>query len=237
MLSAYVQAANRVEAADAAGFFGRYGEAARALRHLSGTTDAAAVGVLDLYRGHAHEVTGVVDREVARHAAALRRGELPPSCLVRLVSDSAPGADRAAPAATPPVGENMFRRSGRAWEVRFAGGRRFTVLPTVGANYLHHLLSRPDVPMPAAELVALASGEPHRIVPGGAGDVLDDAARRTYQARFDDLRADLDAARRDNDPVWRSSARRTRTPRPGALTWTASYTRRSWRCVSGTPGG
>jgi hypothetical protein len=200
MLSVYVQTATRVETETPVGFFGRYGEAARSLRHLGATPDAAAVGLLELYREHAREVTAVVDRETARHAAALRRGDLPPSCLVRLVCDAAQAGDgQQAQSAEKPAGENVFRQSGRAWEARFAGGRRFVVLPGLGATYLHHLLSRPDVPIPAAELAGLANGEANRIAPGDAGEVLDDAARRAYRDRFDELRRECDDARRDND--------------------------------------
>lgn len=202
MLSVYVQTATRVETETPVGFFGRYGEAARSLPHLGGRPDAAAVGVLDLYRDHAREVTRVVDAETARHAAALRRGELPPSCLVRLVCDTIPadGAP-AAQAAQAHAGENVFRRSGRAWEARFAGGRPFVVLPSVGATYLHLLLSRPDVPIPAADLVGLATGEADRVVPGDAGEGLDGPARRAYQTSFEELRREADDARRDNDFV------------------------------------
>ncbi|QDU19879.1 adenine nucleotide alpha hydrolase family protein [Urbifossiella limnaea] len=204
MLSVYVQTATRVETETPVGFFGRYGEAARSLRYLGAKPDAAAVGVLELYRDHAREVTRVVDAETARHAAALRRGELPPSCLVRLVCDATQaGSDRVAPAPEPPAGENMFRRSGRAWEARFAGGRRFVVLRSVGATYLHHLLSRPDVPIPAAELVCLESGEAGRIGLGDAGEVLDDEARRAYRdchrERYEELAGERDEARRNND--------------------------------------
>ena len=54
------------------------------------------------------------------------------------------GADVAeGPAPSHPLGENVFRRKGQAWQVRFAGGEEFILLPSKGAAYLHLLLQRP----------------------------------------------------------------------------------------------
>ena len=51
------------------------------------------------------------------------------------------------------IADNVFRRSGGAWQVRFKGGKPFTVLPWLGANYIHHLLIAPGQPRPALDIV------------------------------------------------------------------------------------
>lgn len=73
---------------DAIRFFSRYGEASRVLRYESADAETTALRVFNLYKLHAQHVTQVVDRALARYGPAIRRRELPPSCLLRWVCDA-----------------------------------------------------------------------------------------------------------------------------------------------------
>lgn len=50
--------------------------------------------------------------------------------------------------------ENIFRRNGCTWQVRFNGKKDFTVSDFKGAEYLHHLLSEPFEIFSAAEIIS-----------------------------------------------------------------------------------
>ncbi|MBX9625635.1 MAG: 7-cyano-7-deazaguanine synthase [Gemmataceae bacterium] len=201
-LTAYLETANQVERMSPVDFFVRFGEAARALRQAGLPEDAAGSRMYDLYRRHAAAVNGVVDRavEAAGRGGAIRRRELPPTCLIRLVSDGGPDAEPPAEPAGGQPADNLFQRVGQAWRVRFAGGREHVLLPSRGAAYLHLLLSRPDAGVPAAELAFEVTRNRARYALGDAGERIDRDAASVYRARCVDLRADLDRAERDNDP-------------------------------------
>jgi 7-cyano-7-deazaguanine synthase in queuosine biosynthesis len=209
MLVSYLEMANDIESMNARQFFARFGEAARVLRHIDGDADATAVRVFDLYRRHARQVTGVVDQGLARNASAIRRNELPPSCLVRLVSDAGATSPSTALAQIAPVNgtadsrptlpDNLFRQKGRGWDVRFNGGRDFMLLPSVGAFYLHELLGRPGVTVSAAELVCRVNRHEKGLPAGSAGQAADHEAIVAYRVKLRELAAEIETARKYND--------------------------------------
>lgn len=90
MAESYVRMATEISKMNGNGveFFNKYGEVSRVLRHLGnhGTTDQVAGKVYDLCKRHAGQVCRVVDDAIARHAADLRQGTLPESCLIALSS-------------------------------------------------------------------------------------------------------------------------------------------------------
>lgn len=99
----------------------------------------------------------------------------------------------------PHSGDYVFRRAGQAWLVRFAGGRRFILLPSKGAAYLHILLSNPRESYPATELARLVASEPDRYALGDAGEATDHEALSAYRAWYEDLVKDLGLARKHGD--------------------------------------
>ena len=209
MLVAFTETANEIDQMQPKEFFARYGEVSRVLRHLDGSPDATALKVFELYKRHAKQITGVLKNAIARHSSDILRRVLPPRCLLRLAVDSS--GQQAVPTtnadaiqdliAEPTTGmpDNVFRRDGRAWRVRFAGGRSFTLLPSKGAAYLHLLLSRPGRPLAATEMAVAVAKEPSRFALGSAGEVLDDEAQTAYLARYEDLKCELDEAKDNND--------------------------------------
>ena len=88
MLATYVEMASDICEMTPIDFFGRYGEAARVLRHVDESADSAALKVYELHKRHAKEVADVIERSIAKFAPAIRKRELPESCLLRLVCDS-----------------------------------------------------------------------------------------------------------------------------------------------------
>ncbi len=115
--------------------------------------------------------------------------------------------------------ENIFRRSGGAWQVRFRGREPFTVLPWLGASYIHALLSSPGESMPAIDIVsrsaidccdhavntrdAIKAGLESTTNPllESLGHISDWEAIKAYRAQAAELLADLDRARQDHDNV------------------------------------
>ncbi|MDD5697388.1 MAG: hypothetical protein PHH77_02120 [Victivallaceae bacterium] len=72
--------------------------------------------------------------------------------LAQLVTPSAPAPE--------PEPENIFRKCGDAWEMRFDGGEKFMLTTgNTGANYLHFMLERPNTATPVVEIMRGISGE------------------------------------------------------------------------------
>jgi hypothetical protein len=206
MLAEYVETANEIEKMAAVQFFGKYGEASRVLRHIGGNADATAMQIYDLHRKHAKQITGVVDQALAKHAAAIRKRELPPSCLLRLVADSSAAGGDGTPAGKKhvqnsqlPLGDNAFRKKGQVWELRFAGGPEYILLPTKGAAYLHLLVSRPGTALSAVDLACQVAKNPDRFALGDAGEQSDGEALSAYRARVIELREEVEEAKTNND--------------------------------------
>ena len=85
MALAFVRSATKIREMEDVAFFAHYGETSRIVEFFAERTDTVAGCILDLHRRHASAVCRVFDEAVAAHAADLRRGELPRTCLVSLV--------------------------------------------------------------------------------------------------------------------------------------------------------
>jgi hypothetical protein len=201
MLAAYLETANEIERMDALHFFSRYGEASRLLRQMDGNPDATAMQVFDLHRRHAKQVTGVIDRAFAKYGPAIRKRELPASCMLRLVYDLGSSIPHE-PSKTREdrLGSSVFRRKGQVWVVRYAGGEDFLLLPSKGAAYLNLLLSKPGVPLSAVDMAYTVAKHPVRYALGDAGPMADQEAVSAYKAKLGELRQDLEEAKENNDP-------------------------------------
>ena len=106
---------------------------------------------------------------------------------------------RRALAERSPRVENLFRKSGDVWAVRYLGGREFYLNDSKGAAYLALLLAHPNRSFKVEDLIFHVSAEAAALTPGDAGDALDDRALRQYKARVDDLRDRQEEAERNND--------------------------------------
>lgn len=221
MFANYLERANQVErVATATQFLSKYPEVARALRFMDGDPGATSQRCFDLYRRHAKEVNSVIDKMFAVHSSGIRQRLFPPDALMRIVYEShLPTSVPATPLPDEPLPDNLFRRSGGAWQVRFRGQKSFTVLPWLGASYLYYLLSSPNVPQQAVEIVCrtaidfcdVAISNQEAIEQGlqsasnpllaSLGDISDWAAVKDYRREAEELIAEIENARRDNNNV------------------------------------
>jgi hypothetical protein len=112
------------------------------------------------------------------------------------------------PAHLEPRPNNLFRRKGQAWEVRFAGGEEFILLASRGAAYLHLLLSHPTRWFSGPELSCLVSQQQDRFGLGSAGEVLEEEMLAGYRARYEELQEEADEAKRNNDEGTRERCER-----------------------------
>jgi hypothetical protein len=215
MLAAYVETANDIADFSALEYFGRFGEAARVLKHLDGSADSTALKLFELHQRHAQYVTKVVDDAIVKNRRAIRKHQLPESCLLRMVCDSSASARM--PTAIPdPVsliepeigaeieGDFLFRpinqsKKKTTWLVRFRGGRKFILLPSKGAAYIHILLSRPEKKIRALDLMLEVARHPRKYALGDSGDVLDRQAFSAYKAALEELKEELAETERLED--------------------------------------
>ena len=209
MLASYVETAQQVAAMTEAEFFGRFGEAFRAVRHLGGGSAAAdARRVYDLYRRHGREVVRVVEQGVARHAAAVLGRTLPESCLLRLVHDPSVPDDGGGLAAPAPRADEppayCFRRRGQGWLLRFDGHEDVWLQAAVGHGYLYELLRMPGRRFTVGELLVAVHGAGAAVRTGDAGEALDDEAKLAFAVRLREIDGELDEARAGHDWGWQA---------------------------------
>ncbi|WP_020473429.1 hypothetical protein [Zavarzinella formosa] len=206
LLAAYLESADRIDRMSALEFCSRYGEIARVVRHLPESPDEAARKIFDLHKHHARQIKGVLEDVLREHVKGIRQRTLPPTCLVRMVSDSSSHAFAADQEETEkettgqPVASHIFRRRGvAAWEYRFAEGEFVILLAGKGAAYLHMLLSSPRQPLSAVDMACRVAKHKERYALGDAGEKTDHEALSTYRARLIELNEELDEARENHD--------------------------------------
>ncbi len=201
MIAAYLETANEIEKMDALQFFSHFGEASRVLRHIAANSDATAMQIFDMHRRHAKQVTGVIDQAIAKYGSAIRKREFPASCTLRLVCDSAPSITSASSKGREqPLGDNVFRKKGQVWIVRFGGGEDSILLPSKGAAYLHLLLSQPGKQRSAIDLACAVAKNPAQYALSNAGEKSDRESLAAYHAKLVELREELQEAKDNNDP-------------------------------------
>jgi hypothetical protein len=150
------------------------------------------LGRLAAVLGRRHEATGYLERarDTYRKAGA-------PLLAARM--DATLTDLGVVPAPEPQVGE--LRRDGRVWRLRWQG-RASAVPDAKGMRDLAILLSRPDRPVAALDLVradiGAAAGGPEA-TDGGLGPVLDATARQAYRARLAALDSQIEAIETTTD--------------------------------------
>jgi len=85
MALAFIRSASKTHEMEDVTFFAHYGETSRIVGFFPETADTVAGRVLDLHRRHASAICRVVDEAISAHAADLRQGKLPATCLLSLV--------------------------------------------------------------------------------------------------------------------------------------------------------
>jgi len=124
--------------------------------------------------------------------------------------------------APEPEPDNIFRRCGDAWEVRFNGGQKFMLTTGhTGATYLHFMLARPNTTTPVIEIMKSVSGESEDYVSSVridmdefsdgfsfrnapvtvAGNIADETAIRQYREEINLLSGELEVARASGDNI------------------------------------
>jgi soluble cytochrome b562 len=130
----------------------------------------------------------------------------------------------AAPSAPEPElePENIFRKCGDAWEVRYQGGEKFILTNcNTGAAYLHFMLELPNTSTPVLEIMRSISGESEDYVltdqldendslsgysisalPSGQSDTIaDSTALRQYKHEMQSLMKEIAEAKASGDNI------------------------------------
>jgi hypothetical protein len=221
MMAAYVETANEVADMTALDFFGQYGEAARVLKHLNGSPDTTALQIYELHRRHAKYITKVVDDAIAQNRSAIRKRQLPPSCLLRLVCDSSvvqAGLEDTDPEPVCELVDNYICIRGQCWAIRYEGNEEKIYTPDIGFYHLQILLENPGATFSASELdvivrrmtkdelcASISAGETPAdegvsvLGQSDAGHILDEHAVRSYRIRLNEIENELEEARANND--------------------------------------
>ncbi|MBN1626575.1 MAG: hypothetical protein JW944_08615, partial [Deltaproteobacteria bacterium] len=97
------------------------------------------------------------------------------------------------------TGDNIFRKSGQAWVVRYDGNESFLLQPTKGTAYLHILLSEQGQEHDVVDMAFRVARNPRLFILGDAGEALDDEAFRSYRAHYRDLESQMQKAKENND--------------------------------------
>lgn len=183
------------------GFFQKFGETSRIVRHLDGSADENARRIFELHRRHAGEVDRVVVEGMKENTQKLKDGLLPSTCLVVLaVHKKYRGRGR-----KHKRGEHVFRKEGDKWVVRY-DGKRLILNHSIGLEYIEFLLKNPNQEFGVADLYFQLRGrsslhhrpmedEELRISGVGKGEPLhDEKTGKETSRKLNELRDELDFA-------------------------------------------
>lgn len=94
--------------------------------------------------------------------------------------------------------DNVFRKKGAGWLVRYAGQEDFILIPTKGALYLQILLSNPGRQFSVIEIVDRDFEKCNRCL-GCGGEMTDHESIEAYWKRYIELSDSLAQAEENND--------------------------------------
>lgn len=107
--------------------------------------------------------------------------------------------DQSSAGVLPAMADNLFRRDGDSWTVRY-GGHEATVRHLKGLTVLARLLAEPGREYHVAELAADGDDVAATVIRSGhTGEVIDAQARRAYKRRLQELEAEIDEAAANAD--------------------------------------
>jgi tetratricopeptide (TPR) repeat protein len=174
----------------------------------------ARMGVGDACRAEGNEALALLEFRAARSEFARIGAKLEAARSAHASGDERgdDGGEQSGQIATAPPGgstdfaqENVFRREGDFWSVRFEGQTVY-LRDQKGLHYLARLLAAPGREFHVLDLVigdraelrkASRATDPDLRVPGGlaAGQVLDAQAKESYRRRLAEIEADSEDAR------------------------------------------
>ncbi|MGB7062821.1 MAG: 7-cyano-7-deazaguanine synthase [Candidatus Zixiibacteriota bacterium] len=192
MVESYVRTASEIEDMSDIDFFSHFGETNQAWPYLEGSVHDNAQNLLDLHQRHSREVLGVLDKAVGDHAAEIRKGTLPDSCLLVL---NLPVKYRTL--YRPPGREPVFCKEGEYWCLCFDGKNAY-LKDCRGLGHICCLLRSPNKPIHAAELRATGTDDALPLL-GSAGEAADLKAIHAYKSRQTALQGKLEEAKADGD--------------------------------------
>ena len=175
---------------------GAAGDRETALRLLAGAqASLVARALAPLERRLLDRVLGDVEVAAVAPDDLETTSRVAADALARSASAQATRPQPVAAAAHPA----MFRREGSMWRLAFAGSE-VTMPHLKGLGDVAVLLARPGDAVHCLELAGSAVG-------GDLGEVVDARAREEYRARAHELQAEIEDARRANDPAREERAR------------------------------
>ncbi|MCB9848768.1 MAG: hypothetical protein H6814_10185 [Phycisphaeraceae bacterium] len=197
MMASYLETAQQIVRMKEAEFFSRYGEAARAIRHVGLPDEEAARQIFNLYKRHSEQVISVIDDSVAQNSSPIRSRSLPESCTVRLVQDPRPSSGSQATVVVHKSIEHQYRfnRVGDMWELWFRG-KQVWLSKNIGYLYIEQLIRFPNKPFSVSDLLVQVYPEAIKIKPSKGEAKVDRVAQLAYHARLKELEAELDDANR-----------------------------------------
>ncbi len=199
----YIGRANRVlETPTAWDFLKTYPEVRRILNDLDDPTKTASLErAYDLYKSHAFDIRSAIKTLIARHSEALLDRTLPADAFLRMVFESALPVCVPVTPILEKLPENIFRRRGDGWELRFDGQKSFRLSSVdKGCEYIHELLNRPGVAVPVWEVAADDESDLLRASLGRVGDAKIDAdGLKTYHDRLKEAKGELEKAEKNGD--------------------------------------
>ena len=203
MFATYIGRANRVfRTENAWDFLRTYPEVRRILNDLNDSNRTASLErAFDLYKRHAVDIQNTIDTLLSRHSRAIRERTLPADAFLRMVFESA--LPECVPV-TPILEEqpdNIFRKRGDAWELRFNGKKSFNLSNVdKGCEYIRELLNHPNQGNPVWEIVA---NDESNLLNAAIGQVddskIDIEGLKTYYDRLTYAKSELVIAQNDGD--------------------------------------
>jgi 7-cyano-7-deazaguanine synthase in queuosine biosynthesis len=205
MVAVYAETARRIARMSASRFFRSYGEVSRLAVSTEHMPVETAHEAFRLYQQHAQGVGRALEEVLAQQVHSAFWSAKKPGWLLRMVAGET-GVPFGAgvsptPSAPPPLAQNVFRRWGKVWQVRYAGRHTFVLLPSVGAAYLQVLLQRPCDPLSLSDLVRIVAKDPRRFALPDNDSDLDDQGTAALCAKVQELTDAVQEAKDDGNTV------------------------------------